>query len=878
MANTSPPKFPLKVLKWFCKPEYHVDIEGDLLELYERRLVNAGSRNAKLHLLKDVLLLCRPGIIRAFKLTQNLNHASMLRHNLTLSLRSFLRHKTSFLINLLGLSTGITSVLLICLWVTDELSMDKFHEKDGQLYKVMLNVKTPQNIQTWSRTPVPLAEALIQEMPEVESAVGVNDFFSWQSREGIISVGHKTMQAKGWHAGTDFFNVFSYDLIHGNKNQVLNNKSNIVISEKIAQNLFDTVDGALGKTVEWKHPLFQGTYYVSGIFKSPPSTSTAQFDFLISMDVLLDNDRWAKQWTGNYAETYVILKKGTNISEFNDKIDDFLKTKDALNDKFTLFTQQYSSIYLNAHYENGKPDGGRIVYVKLFSIVALFVLLIACINFMNLSTAKASLKMKEIGVKKTVGASQSTLVFRFLSESLLLTFLSLFIAVPVVALLLPSFNELTGKQLTIVPQPARIIAISGIVLLTGFIAGSYPAFYLSSFNPIAVLKGKIKTSYGPLLVRKVLVVFQFALSILFIVGLMVVNEQIKFTQTKNLGYNRDNILCFQWKGELFNNWNGLLEGKSNKKFETFMEQLNNIPGVVNATNISGNILNEIYGQSGISWSGQDTDEDYIFKSPIVGLGFIETLGIELKEGRSFSREFNDDYSKIIINEAAVRLMGLKEPVGKIIQMNGGSQIVGVVKDFHYGSLHNAIEPLIFRFDPTGRNVMIKIKTGSEQDVIKRIKKFYDEFLPAYAFEFTFLDDDYQALYKSESRVAVLSQYFSVIAIILSCLGLLGLATFTAERRLKEIGIRKILGSSEFGIIRILTGEFTNPVLMAIVISLPVSYLLARSWLNSFSDRIELSSWVFIFAGLAPLFITWLTVGLQTIKAARINPVHYLRNE
>ena len=801
----------------------------------------------------------------------------MLKHNLILSVRNFMRQKTSFLINLGGLSTGLVCVILIWLWVENEMSVDKFHKNDAQLYQVMNNLHS-QNILTLDLTPVPLAASLVQEMPEVEYAVSVNDFFSWQTRQGILSAGEIHMEAKGWHAGPDFFNVFSYELLHGDKDRVLAAKNNIVISRELAEKLFDTNDEAVGKVLEWKHPLFDGLFVVSGVFNSLPKTSTAQFDFLISIDIVLDHDRLAKEWTGHYAETFVVLREGTDIDRFNARIGNFLKSKNPRLDNFTLFIQQYSSQYLHGKYENGVVTGGRITYVKLFSMVAIVILLIACINFMNLSTARASLKMKEIGVKKTVGASQTALVGRFFIESLLMTVLSMCIAIPLAALLLPQFNDFTGKHLSLDPTPWNISAITGIIFLTTLISGSYPAFYLSGFNPIAVLKGKLKIASGPLLIRKGLVIFQFALSIIFIVCLLVVNEQIKFTQTLNLGYNRDHIMSFQWKGELYDLWSGLQEGKTNEKFDSFMAEVKDLPGVLNATNMSGNILNRIYGQSGITWTGQEDEKNYVFQSPIVGYDFIETLGIELKEGRAFSREYNDNYSKIILNESAVKLMGLKDPVGKTIQMDAGNEIVGVVKDFHYGSLHDPIQPLILRFEPNGRTVMIKVKAGSEQHAIESLRKLYHTHLPGYSFDFTFMDDDYQALYAAEDRVATLSQYFSIIAIIISCLGLFGLAAFTAERRMKEIGVRKILGSTSMDIVRMLTGEFTRPVMVAIFIALPVSYWVAQNWLASFAERIELSWWYFAVAAAAVLFVAWITVALQTLRAARVNLVQCLKEE
>jgi putative ABC transport system permease protein len=872
-----PPKLPFRFLKWFCKPEYHIDIEGDLLELYESRSKKLGRQKAKWLLLRDILLLFRPEIIRSFASVEKRNHTAMLRHNFILSFRSFMRYKSSFLINLIGMSTGLACVLIIWLWVADELSIDKFHEKDEQLYQVLNNHES-QDINTWELTPVPLAGALAEEMAEVAYAVPVNDFFSGETSEVILSHDASHVQAKGWHAGKDFFNVFSYPLTAGDNDNVLVSKNNIVISEELAKKLFNTTDNVVGKTLELKHPLFEEIFQVSGIFESPPSSSTAQFDFLISIDVLLDHDRWAKEWTGSYAATYLVLREGTDIAQFNDKIGDYLKAKNPRLDEFTLFVQQYSARYLHGHYENGAVAGGRITYVRLFSVVAFIILLIACVNFMNLSTARASLRMKEIGVKKTIGASQKALVTRFLSEALLIVMMSLLVALPLASFLLPHFNNFTGKQLSLLFEPKQIASIAVIVLFTALLSGSYPSFYLANLKPVTIVKGKLNTPGGSLIIRKGLVIFQFALSIIFIVGLLIVNDQVKFTQTVNLGYNRDNIISFRWKGELYNLWNGLQDGKSNEVFETFMEGMKNIPGVINATNMTGNIHDNIIGQSGVSWTGQETDRNYLFQSPIVGYDFMETLGLELKAGRSFSKDHHDDYSKIIINEAAEKLMGLTDPVGKVIQMNGESEIVGVVKDFHYGSLHNSVEPLIFRCNQTGRNILVKIKAGTEQHTIERLEKFYHQFLPSYTFDFTYMDDDYRKLYTAETNVVTLSQYFSAIAIVISCLGLFGMASFTAERRMKEIAIRKILGSSSIDIIRMLAGEFTRPVLVAIIISLPVSYLVARNWLSGFSDRIELTWWYFAAAGSLALIVSWITIGLQTVKAANVNSVECLKED
>ncbi|WP_299533457.1 ABC transporter permease [Ulvibacterium sp.] len=802
----------------------------------------------------------------------------MLRHNIVLFFRNIKKNQSSFLINTIGLSTGLACTLLIGLWVFDELRVDKFHKKDAQLYQVMQNFQFDDDIETEGRTPVPLGEALLAEMPEVEHAVAINDFFSWRSREGILSDGDNHIKAVGWHAGSDFFDVFSHKLLQGDKDEVLAGKNGIVLSQSLAKRVFGTQDNIIGKTLEWKHPSFEGAYQVTGVFENPPANATAQFDFLISMEILLEKDRWAKGWGSSYAETFLTLKKGTDVEQFNKKIEGFLNTKDNSDDNATLFVQQYSKKYLYGQYENGVPVGGRIAYVRLFSIIALFILLIACINFINLSTALASRKMKEIGIKKTVGANKGTLIVQFLGESMLMVVLSLVVAILFVVLFLPQFNEIAGKQLHLNMDFYQVLFIVGIVLLTGLVSGIYPAFYLSGFKTVTVLKGKFKTSLEEVWARKGLVIFQFALSIIFIIGLLVIDDQIKYTQTKNMGYDRDHIISFQWKGALYDQWNGLLEGKSNERFYVFMSELREVPGVVHATNMTGNILNEIYGQSGISWRGEDSDRDFLFQSPVVGYDFIETLGIALKEGRTFSGDYHDDYSKIILNEAAVKKMGLQDPVGQTIDMNGGSQIIGVVGDFHYGSLHNQVEPLIFRLDPHGRNIMVKIKAGTERATLERLEKFYQGFLAEYPFEFTFMDDDYQTLYESESRVAVLSKYFAGLAILISCLGLFGLATFNAERRRKEIGIRKVLGQSTAQVTMMLSGQFAKLVLVSVCVALPMAYILTNNWLSGFAYRIPLRAWYFLGAGLAALVVALLTVGSQAIQAANRNPVNALRDQ
>ena len=791
----------------------------------------------------------------------------MFKHNLLINFRNFKKYKSTFLINLIGLSTGIACALLIYLWVNDEIHVDKFNSEDSRLYQVMADFKSPQGISTKKITPAIMADAMAKEFPEVKYAAATNEFLFY-AKEGLFKENDKFVKAKGMFASDDFFHVFSYPLIQGDKNTALKNENDIVISEGLAKKLFGTTDHITGKTLQWEHPYFNGTFQISGVMKNTPANSTYQFDVVFNMKKLLENDSFAQTWKGFYAETCLILKKGTDVNLFNKKIENYLKSKDPANNNVSLFVQQFSKKYLYGHYENGAVAGGRITYVKLFSLVAIMILLIACINFMNLSTAKASTRIKEIGIKKTIGANRKELIVQYIQESLTLTFLSLLTAIIIVEILLPEFNSITGKDISLKFNLSFILVLLAITIITGLVSGSYPAFYLSRLNPVKMFKGKLNSSSGELWIRKGLVIFQFALSIIFIVSVFVVNKQIEYTQNINLGYNRDNILCFQWKQP------SNISDKTNS-YDSFVSEIKSLPGVVDATNMSGSILKDFIGQTGCSWSGQESDKNYLFRAPFVGYDFVKTLGLKIVKGRSFSRNLSNENSKIILNEAAVKMMGLKNPIGKKIRFD--MQIAGVVKDFHYGSLLNNIEPLILRFRQYNPDVMIKIRAGTEKNTIVQLKKIYKKF-NTQPFEFTFMDDDYQALYLSEMETGKLSQYFAGLAIIISCLGLFGLAAFTTQKRQKEIGIRKVLGSSEFSIIYLLSKDFTKLVLTAIVIALPPSFLLIKSWLQVFSSRINLNPWYFLTAGFITLIIAWITVGSQAFKAARINPSECLRNE
>ena len=784
----------------------------------------------------------------------------MLKHNLLLAFRNFKRSRATFFINLIGLSTGIACTLLIYLWANDELRKDDFFANDDRLYQVLENRVQAHGIWTAQSTSGVMADLMMKEMPEVQYAVHT----TWTD-ETVVSLGDRDIRAKGFYAGEEYFNIFSYEVTQGDRSKVLADKNSIVISEDLALRLFNTTENVLGKSVIHQH---DQAYIVTGVMKIPINSSN-QFDFVLPFEKFKELHGIEFNWGSTGPPCYVLLKPETNIDAFNQKIADYVRVK--TNNEVihrTPFLRQYSKAYLYNKYENGVAVGGRITYVKMFSLIAVFILAIACVNFMNLSTARASRRIKEVGIKKAIGAQRKTLVGQYLGESLLLTFMALATAIVMVQLVLPSFNIITDKNLTLTLSPTVVMVALGIALITGFLAGSYPSLYLSHFSPAAVLKGKISSSFGEFLVRKGLVIFQFALSVIFIVSVMVIYKQVEFLQSKDLGYQKDNVIYFN------------MQGNTARNREGFLSEIKNIPGVVNASVIAHNMTGHNSGTFGVVWEGKNMDDKTEFENVAVDYDLIETMGMEIVEGRAFSREYGSDSSAIIFNEAGIKFMGMSEPVGKTIKLWGEDRtIIGVVKDFHFESLHKKVGPLFLRLAPDNTYLfMARLEAGREKEAIEGLSKYHQKFNPEFDFDFKFLDEQYRRQYAAEQRVSVLSRYFAGLAIIISCLGLLGLAAFSAERRLKEIGIRKALGASAAGILVLLTSDFTKVVLIAVIIALPISYFVVSTWLENFATRIPVTPWYFAGAGAIALIVAAFTAGSQTIRAANVNPSKCLRNE
>jgi putative ABC transport system permease protein len=786
----------------------------------------------------------------------------MMKNYFKIAWRNMIRDRQFTLLNLIGLATGLACSLLIYLWVSDELSFDKFHPKE--LYQLMEQRNYPGQEGISDESSGLLGETVKAQMPEVEFATTIAPANWFQ--KFTLTVGDKNIKAVGQYVGKDYFSMFSFKLLSGKKDEVLRDKSSMVISEDLARKLFGTTEGILGKAVRFQQDT---NFFVSGVFENIPSNSSEQFDFVLSFDYYRDIQSWVKTWGNTGPHNFVLLKSGTNVQSFNERIAGII-TRNS-NDSFKkVVALPFGKSYLENTFNHGARVGGRMEYVRLFSIIAIFILTIACINFMNLSTAKASRRLKEVGIKKVVGAGRNQLIFQFLSESVLLALVSVVFAIGLVFLLLPEFNQLTGKHLSLQVNAELLLGVIGITLLTGMVSGSYPALYLSGFNPITILKNKLSSSIGEVWARKGLVVFQFAITITLIVSVLVVYKQISLIQSVALGYNKDNIIRFNAEGKV-------LSGEDN-----FAYELKKIPGVVNAAYTFHNMIGRNYGGDMIEWPGKDQNGSYYFEGVGASYDFVETMGMQMAAGRSFSKKYGNDSASIILNETAVKMMKLKNPVGLTVKLFGRNvQIIGIVKDFHFESLHQPIQALYIALEAPGNTwdkVMVKIRADGEKETISRIQDLYERFNPGFPFEFSFLDDAYQKQYAAEKTVSVLSRYFASLAIVISCLGLFGLAAFTAQRRQKEIGIRKIIGASVGNIFLMLSKDFLLLVIVAILIAFPFSWWAMSKWLQSFAYRIDISSTVFFVAAASIIFITLLTISYQALKAAFANPVRSLRTE
>ena len=787
----------------------------------------------------------------------------MIKNYLKTAWRNLLSNKMFSLINIAGLALGMTCALLIMLWITDETKMDKFHANDKRLFRVMENQYYDGSISTFDATPGIIAENIIKDVPEIQMASQI----LWEE-EPLFTVGDKFSKEKGRYVQKDFLRMFSFKLVKGDPGSALARPDAVVISKKLAEKYFGGED-PVGKLIKIDN---EHNIIVTGVLEEIPRMSSLQFDFLMSYDIWFKKNDWAKEWGNNGPRCFVMLAPNASVDKVNAKIKNYIKTK-VEQSNVELFLQNVGESYLYSDWDNGKQTGGRIEYVRIFSIVAVIILVIACINFMNLATARSLRRAREIGVRKVVGAGKRQLIAQFMGESLFVSFLAICLSLLIAALLLPSFNSLTEKKLALdFSDPSFILLILGLTVVTGVISGSYPSLFMSSLKPIIVLKGILKFNAGATFFRKGLVVFQFALSIVLILGMIVIYRQIDYIHNKNLGFAKEDLLYIP------------IEGALQKSYPTFKDELLRQPGIKNVSSSQSGPLEVGSSTQGVRWPGKDTTKLILFSANPITYDYIKTMGIQLTEGRDFDPSFSLDTNNYLVNEAALRKIGYKDPIGKELTMWGDKgTIVGVMKDYHHNSLHVPIEPLILRlfkksWNSYWGNVLVRTEKGKTKQAISSMEKTYKQFNPGFPFRYFFTDGEMLKNYKAEHTVSKLSKYFAFLAIFISCLGLFGLVTFTAQQRVKEIGIRKVLGASVSGIVRMLSKDFLKLVLIAAVIAFPVAWWAMNRWLGDFAYRINIGWWVFVVSGIAAMLIALLTVSFQAIKSAIASPVKSLRTE
>ena len=808
----------------------------------------------------------------------------MIQNYLKLAIRNLWKNKGFAAINIIGLSIGLASFILITLYVLDDLSYDRYNEKADRIYRIDGDIRFGGNNLNLAVCSDPMGATLKKDYPQVEEYVRF-----YNNGPALIKKGTQFLNEEHIiFADSTLFNVFTLPALSGDTRNALNEPNTAVITGSTAIKYFGTTN-AVGQTIETAN---NKTFKVTAVIKDIPANSHFHFDFILPMKNVKYN---FGNFLSNNFQTYIVLRKGTDYKAFNknftqviDKyilpqakqfmqiksMDDFAKAGNRLEYHLMPLTD----IYLKSDRIAELGVNGNIQYVYIFSAVALFVLLLACINFMNLSTASSANRAKEVGIRKVLGSDRKSLMIQFITESLLISFLSMLIALLLVFLATPLFNDISGKNLTLhaILGTKQLLVICSLPVLVGFLAGSYPAFFLSSFQPISTLKGKLNAGFKRSSLRNSLVVFQFATSIILIIGTMIVYSQLNFIKTTKLGFQKDQVL-------IINNTSVL-----GKNVESFKNELLKIPGVSKGT--VSDYLPVPSGRSDNAFSKEavmDAKNGFNMQVWEIDHDYIETFGMEMLKGRNFSKEFGSDSTALIINETAAGLLGYTDPVGKKLYTNNGPDnstnlvpynIIGVIKNFHYESLRQNIGPLCMRLGNSNGNACFKVNTKNVHTLISQVETKWKTMLPSMPFSYHFLDDAFNNMYMAEQKVGKVAISFSILAILIACLGLFGLVTYAAEQRTKEIGIRKVLGANIRSIVTLLSKDLLRLVLAATLIAFPIAWYAMHSWLQDFAYRVDINVWVFLAAGISALLIALITVSFQALKAALANPVKSLRTE
>jgi putative ABC transport system permease protein len=794
----------------------------------------------------------------------------MFKNFFKTTIRSLQRNKGYSFLNIFGLAIGITCAGLIFLWVEDELSFDQFNTKKNQLYYIRENQKYDTYTATFGSTPAPMAPVIKAEIPGIANTCRINGLDT-----KLITIDNKSMYAGGSYVDVSLFSMFTFPFVQGDAKTVFKELHSMVITESTAKKFFGNEKNVIGKTVRVDN---KQDYVITGVIKDISKNSTVQFEWVAPFQIWWDeNKSWAQSWGNNDLDTYVELKPNISAVSVNKILYNFIQQREPKSNA-RPFLWSAKDWHLRDEFDNGvQTGGGRITYVHLFSVIAWIILLIACINFMNLATARSEKRAKEVGVRKVLGAAKQNLVSQFIGEALLMAFLSAVLAVIIMSLALPAFNLLVQKNLSLdLTKPLHATALTAITLISGLVAGSYPSLYLSSFNPAFVLKGlKLKTGSAEF-IRKGLVVLQFSISIILIISTIVIYQQIQHVKSRSLGFNKKDLLQVDMNSEMTKNYEAVHQ---------------DLLGTGLIENVAVSNYNTLYGGNntgGLVWEGKKSNNEVLISTRYVSPGYMKTSGIKILEGRDLV-ETDSVQSKrlnVLITQSLEKLMGTNIAVGKTLHWDGDTSgtvvnIVGVVNDYVYGDLYGKPDPVMFFCVnmPDASNMYLRLKPNAYvETAIKQIGTVLKKDNPSYPFTYHFVDDQFNQMFQNEQLISKLSRVFAMLAIIISCLGLFGLAAYTAERRIKEIGIRKVLGASVTSITTLLSKDFLQLVFISCLVAFPLGWWMMYSWLQNYKYRIEISWWIFIIAGFIAILIALITVSFQAIKAAVANPVKSLRSE
>ena len=790
----------------------------------------------------------------------------MFLNHFKIAIRNIRRQPFYSWINIGGLTLSLAVGLLMLLWIWEEVKVNRFQVNGERLQRVYMGFFDANGTLTpFEHISYPLGKAGKEQIPEVEDVIIMSENgeipLSWKERQ---------FKARGVDATMNVFDWMSFPLLQGNFDRDQPAVPQLAISRSIAERLFGNnwEHGALGQTIEigdGKTPI-----RVAAIFEDLPIYSTVQFDFVANLERYPEKDR-ANAWGNHNYLTYLLLHNTEDAAIVRKKITDIYANSVAYDEGEFVITQSLRQEYLYANFdEHGEANGGRIEYVRVFFFAAVFLLLIACVNFINLSTARAAKRAKEVGMRKIAGAPRFALVRQFLTESTVITFLSMTLALLLIIFALPAVRQLTGKAGLFEPNgPIFWIAFVGLGLLTAVLAGAYPAFLLSSFRVKNILQGKRFTRAGHGSIRRALVVFQFVLSFVLIVGALVIQDQVQYIKNKNLGLDRENIIEIP------------LSGEAKQKYALIEERLKNDPAISTLTIASVNPLGVKHRSNGVDWPGKQTGDwkihfDMIFAQD----NFPQTFGTELSAGRFYDAELRADSKAVVINQTAVNVMGLEEPIGSRIEVFGQErQVIGVMKDFHTGSLYESIPPVVIdKYQDWNSRLFLRTAAGKTTEALATLAATMEAVIPGYDLEYSFLDESYARQYTSEALMGTLARWFALFSVLISCLGMFGLSTFSAESRAKEIGVRRVLGATVFQIVQLLSTTFFRLIFVAALLAIPLAYYFSRHWLDQFAYRTDLNWWIFGAAFILILAISMITVGAQSVKAGMVNPVERLRNE